>query len=395
MKVTTSESGFSSRPIDLARLQKAWDIVVQRHDLLRAIFVLDFPGNDLIYQVILSNACPSIEIRYDSIESVVTQSLLSRDSPSYTSSNLQHQLAIHVLSDYEARLTLEINHAIVDGHSTKLLAQDLQRAYRGDATPAVPSYAGFVSFVGNQSRDEGIHYWTGLLEGAELCNFPDLSASSPSEDDENGTNIFVPNLDTARIRKFCKDQEITSATMIQLAWAIVLRWYTRSLDTLLGILCSGLDLPIDDVDGIFGPLIGMLTCRFTFDETSVAEVLHDLHTRYLEGLLYQTVSLAEVYDALNLGTNGLFNSVISFEKDDSLDQEKSQPGKQEVNQDFVDGQKSHVEIGFWRESQATSGDFSTYPLTVAYQVSNTGSLHLGCYLDLRILPQWRADRILE
>jgi amino acid adenylation domain-containing protein/non-ribosomal peptide synthase protein (TIGR01720 family) len=336
-KHPTNETEASPNAVDLTRLQQAWKTVVQRHDLLRAVVVHDFPGTGRMMQVILSNPHPSIQVHHDSSESSVVQAVNSQDPPHYSPSGLQHHLAIHVLTPGECHLVLEINHAIVDGYSTAVLAKDLQAAYRG-VTLALspPSYGEYIAFVDGQPQDEGIKYWSDRLAGAEPCHFPDLSSSTAHHNNSEvnnesnhtqGTTIPVLGLNTADIREFCKTQEITSAIVVQLAWAIVLRWYTGSLDPSFGILCSGRDLPIDGVDRIFGPLIGMLTCRVDLDDTtSISKVLQGLQTSYVESLPYQTVSLAAVHNALKLGSEALFNSVISYQKTGGADQEEDGSG---------------------------------------------------------------------
>lgn len=349
-KSPSHEPGASPCPIDLTRLKQAWKSVVQRHDLLRAVVVHDFPGTGRIMQVVLSNPHPGIQVHHDSSESSVVQAVNSQDPPHYSPSGLQHHLAIHVLVPGECHLVLEINHAIVDGYSTAVLAKDLQAAYRGSnmALPA-PSYGEFVTFTDGQPQEDGVEYWSNRLAGAEPCHFPDLSSTghhTNSEDNSeinhtDGTTIPVLGLNTAEIREFCKTQEITSAIIIQLAWAIVLRWYTGSLDPSFGILCSGRDLPIDGVDRIFGPLIGMLTCRVDLnDAASISEVLQGLQASYVESLPYQTVSLAAVHNALKLGSEALFNSVISYQKAGGADQKEDGSGDyrgDDVDVSFVGG----------------------------------------------------------
>ncbi|EEY22270.1 HC-toxin synthetase [Verticillium alfalfae VaMs.102] len=326
--VSSNERG---PPIDVKRLQDAWRSVSRRHDLLRAVFIREFPGNSRIMQAILANPKLSIHVHKNATDLDVTRLMHTQLSPHYQQSGLQHHLDMLLVDERKANLILEINHAIIDGYSTNIIARDLKSAYEHadvSLTPSVSSYGDFVMSLDGQSREEGLEFWAASLAGTKACHFPGfpthfatignaaLNDEQKQRDQDESTTVKVPLLDTNLIRQFCQALEITPATVVQLAWAVVLRWYTNSLDTCFGILCSGRDLPIDGVDEIFGPLICMLICRvqFSVDGMTVAEALEQVHASYVEGLRYQTFSLAAVHNALGLGSDALFNSVVSFQK---------------------------------------------------------------------------------
>jgi hypothetical protein len=235
--------------------------------------------------------------------------------------NLQHYLTIHRVTDQEVHLILEMNHAIVDGYSIGVLLGDLRQAYQGTLpqNPA-PSYREFVNYVQQQPYDDSYAFWKDFLAEAEPCQFPLLGDQMELSDKQlrrESTQIQVPNIDIAQIRSFCQLHEVTPATIIQTAWAMVLKHYTGCRAPSFGVLSSGRDLPIDGVETIFGPLIGMLVCHVDLSDElqTVVDLTKSVQDRYLMSLSHQNVSLANIQNALGLdGDVALFDTGISFQK---------------------------------------------------------------------------------
>ncbi len=73
----------------------------------------------------------------------------------------------------------------------------------------------------------------------------------------------VPGIDTKKIRQFCASHEVTTAAVIQTAWGLVLRQFTGLANPCFGILTSGRDMPIKDINDILGPMIGFIPCQGT------------------------------------------------------------------------------------------------------------------------------------
>jgi hypothetical protein len=62
-------------------------------------------------------------------------------------------------------------------------------------------------------------------------------------------------------------------------------------------------------------MMGMITaCISLGSDASVMGALKATQSDYLVALEHQTVSLAAVHSALDLGTSALFNTVLSFQK---------------------------------------------------------------------------------
>ena len=316
--------------LDLDRLQRAWRAVVKRHALLRALLIDQFPGSSRVMHVILRDPVPSISCFGPKDEAMV-EGLQKSRNPSYQKYGLQHHLTICELDGRRAYLRLEVNHTIIDGFSHKIMLHDLCAAYNGSPGPA-GSYRDFIAYLEEQPQDAGLEFWTRHLADVEPCFFP--TSTGNSSDGDSITLVEVPHLDTGKIRAFCARWEVTAATVIQAAWALVLSKYTGTTMPCFGNLCSGRDILIDNADRIFGPLIGMVPCRVSFNESqTVLEILKEIQQNYLSSLPYQHFPLAAIHRALGLGASALFNSVLSFQRAE----EDDGAGRDELVIRYLDG----------------------------------------------------------
>ncbi|KAK5994353.1 Nonribosomal peptide synthetase dtxS1 [Cladobotryum mycophilum] len=305
----------SESQLDLLKLQQAWWAVVRRHSLLRAVIRDQFPGNNCAMNIILKDSALSMStvsalvLRGNSENELVCR----HGSPAYGKSSVQHHLTIRELGKSRAHLRLEINHAIIDGFSEHILWRDLQTAYHGELGPAGTDYKDFISYLEAQPSSEALEFWASKLDHVEPCLF---SAGESSKPDYVATEILdVPRVDAHKIREFCQSWEVTPATVIQTAWALVLRTYGAAKIPCFGTLSSGRDIPVDGMEEVFGPLIGILPCHVDLNQSrSIIDVLRTVQADYLESLPYQHFPLAAIHEALGLGFSPLFNTAISFQK---------------------------------------------------------------------------------
>ncbi|KAE8868649.1 hypothetical protein PTNB29_02560 [Pyrenophora teres f. teres] len=304
--------------ISLARLQQAWKGVVHQHSLLRTLLVDNVPGSTGTTNVVLKDPQPSISV-FSSEGTATIELFRSRYNPAAQRSigQLQHHLSICQLNNGKVYLCLDINHAIIDAHSRGILMHDLQEAYDANLNPQSTSFRDFASYIKQQSQEEAGRYWAEYLDGVEPCFFPSLG-------DSGGANtiprtVEVPSIDSSAVHMFCKIWEVTPATIIQTAWALVLSRYTNSTNPCFGNLSSGRDLPIHNVNSIFGPLISILPCRIHLHkQLTVLEALKTVQENYASSLSFQTFPLASMHSFLGLGTSALFNTALSLQRIDDI-----------------------------------------------------------------------------
>lgn len=320
--------------IDIFRLRNAWASVVQRHSLLRALIIDTLPGASHSTHIVLRDPEPGITCLPNSDAITSVEVFRERHGlNSYHQGDLQHHVTLcQGPNEASAYFHLEMNHAISDGYTQNILLADLQEAYSGNIDLAAPSYRDYISHLAKQEYGEARRYWSEYLTGVEPCYFPTLRDGSQREEVDHSV-IRVRDLDVKKILAFCAEWEVTVATVVQAAWALILSRYSGSTTPCFGNLSSGRDLPIDGVDNIVGPLIGMLTCRLDLvSPRTLLELLREVQEDTWKSLQFQSFPLSAVHSELKLGAIALFNSGVSVQNHGGKDEAEAR----EIQFEYID-----------------------------------------------------------
>jgi amino acid adenylation domain-containing protein len=303
--------------ICVTRLRRAWQSVVKRHAALRTTFALELPGIPGAVQIVLRNRRPGfkhVQVKH----ATTTVDLFSEHVAASRAERhgLEHHLSIYELPDNAVYGILEINHAIVDGHSITLLYRDLIVAYSETqkfTTP--PLYSDFISIVQQEDPDKYLHYWKNYLHGVEPCLLPTKTIPDIDEGSDEVLRTHVRIEDMAALRSFCHKYELTSFSVVQVAWAVILGMFSNTTNPCFGYLSSGRHLPIDRINDLVGPTINMLTCRADVRSSlNILGTLKKVQSDSTESSANQLCSLASVHHALQLGGPSLFNTAISYQR---------------------------------------------------------------------------------
>jgi aryl carrier-like protein len=307
-----------SEPINIQRLQQAWQSVVRRHSLLRAIIIEQASGGSKPVHVVLKDPVPNVKVFSANVdEAYVTRTLFqSLGAPSTLPyDQLQHHLSICQLQGGKIFILLHINHVIADAMALSLLCRDVQNAYDGLNFASAPSFCDFVSHLSTQESQTAREFWRQYLEGVMPCYFPVLTGEIvPPDDGQN--SITVEPVDSRALQEFCRATEVTPAVVARSVWAIILGRYTSTSTPCFGTLVSGRDVRMDDADAeeIFGPLISVLACRADMGRRqSVSQFAQSMQADYATCLSYQNVSLTELQDISSPGKGALFNTIVNVQ----------------------------------------------------------------------------------
>ncbi|ORX92132.1 hypothetical protein K493DRAFT_377413 [Basidiobolus meristosporus CBS 931.73] len=328
---------FVCKPeVDLALLKSAWASVIEANPILRTTIVFTNSGHPHLggLQVVLVGGhmdwtvikCPSNTdittelskvLKQDQERGIEMGKLLARFT---------------VLRDDQCRTFFiwTIHHTLYDGWSMGLLIEDLVTAYRGAQLAKRPAYSRFIEYVIDQDRQEAIEYWAQLLDQVTATHIAKPTVHS-----------YKPQARTLIRERICADfsiltgaHSLTLATIVNLAWALVLKCHTGNSDVVFGVANSGRSVPVAGIDQICGPCITTLPVRVNLsDNPTMLEVMTGMHRRQVEQHRFQNIGLQDI-QKLCVGELGssLFDSLLAVQ---NLDIDQLGPGLHSIGMEVV------------------------------------------------------------
>jgi len=347
--------------IDLNRLVEAWQIVVHRHPALRTIFIDSLAKTGTKDQIVLKDKIGRVQLLEDADDSKIPQILRDHASIDCNYPTPPHRLSICKSTSGKVWMKLELSHAINDGTSISIILKDLASAYTGklNRAEAGPLYSDYIGYILSRPKEADLVYWKIYLSGMEPCFFPILNDGKSGSHEPGSIDLHLGS--TKYVQDFCKNNNVTLSNILQLAWALTLHCFVGSSDVSFGLVASGRDIPVKNINEAVGCFVNMLIVRVSFsDNTTISHVLENLQAGSANALSHQICPLAEIQHELQL--TALFNTAFTFQRrsisrdpeETSLlyeNMESADPGEYAitVNTDVTDEDIS-VDFGFWKDN---------------------------------------------
>ena len=290
-----------SGPVDPARLRRAVEAVVHRHDALRASFRELRDGR--IVQVIADE----VEVPWrQAAGDPATVAAAELAEPFDLARPPALRYALVSLGETDHRLIETMHHILADGWSYPLVFADIMAAYAGAtlAPPAV-TFRDHVESVVGRDRSPARAAWSAALDGVEPTRLhPGLDAVSAHR------SVFA-HLDSAALTAAAKASGLTVSTFVHAAWGLLLGRLLGRDRVVFGSTVSGRGGTLD-VGEVVGLLINTIAVpmRWRPDEP-LRDVLRRLHDRQTDVLDAQQVGLAELHRLA--GARELFDSMVVVE----------------------------------------------------------------------------------
>ncbi|MGW6601237.1 amino acid adenylation domain-containing protein [Streptomyces sp. NPDC055036] len=221
------------------------------------------------------------------------------------------------LGPAQHRLVLTLHHLLLDGWSMPLLTRDLLRLYDNggelDALPEARPYTGYLAWLAQQDGEASAAVWRTALDG---ITGPTLLASAGAgdmgADQVEHTVRELSEERTTALVAFAREHGLTTHTVVQGVWAMVLGQLTGRDDVVFGTTVSGRPSAVDGVEEMVGLFINTVPVRVRMD--AAASPL-DLFTRLQadQGRLldHHHLGLGAIQRAA--GTGQLFDTLFVYE----------------------------------------------------------------------------------
>ena len=344
-RIKLSTDGSHREGVDPHRLAKAWQAICDAQPILRTFFVGSVSDPDCAFQqVILKEVSASIS--QGPVKSRLRPAA-EFPRPDFVPTQPPHHLHLTRVSRAVVYATIYINHALMDERSMAALGQLLRQAYADAASlEPGPDLGEYVAWD-RRHRASAREYWTRHLSGVKPCLVPVAAtpaATSKTTQTSSSFHDAVPRQDARRVHDFCKQQGITLASLVQVAWGLVLSACTAAEGS--SSVCFGSILSqqsaVERGDSTLGPLLAMVVCSLdTRPGTVVDRLLARARDDALAVLENGGCPMSEMHDQLGVGRDApLFNTAMTIARTRFGDVE----GGGDMEMEYLDVEENPTEV---------------------------------------------------
>jgi acyl carrier protein len=308
---------------------RAWERLVARHPALRAAFVWKNASEPV--QAILSGVDVPIQFcdlrgAPDAEQRKQVDAFLESDRRRAFDLTKPPLMRLTIFQpNEETRLAVWTHHHIVlDGWSMPIVNRELTAIYetlRGDGenVPPGPAYREYLAWLARQNLDNAEAFWRAMLKGVEVPTSLGRQTGDPppaTHDSRSASHeVVLADSWQHRLRQTALRHRLTLNTLIQGAWALLLRRYSGRHEIVFGMTVSGRPPDLSGIESMIGLFINTLPIPVIVpDNAPVATWLHDLQRRHVELRQYEYCSSGQIHQWSGMhGSLPLYESVLVFE----------------------------------------------------------------------------------
>lgn len=335
--------------LDFDRFKKACEALIAEQTILRTC-IATLPG------IGTAQIVTRPEINWNSDTTLAEFVQHDRKTP-FAYGSVLSRFAIVKDEDGVAYFVWSGHHAVSDGWSRPAMFDELRYIYlNSSARPQAP-FTRFVKHIMGLNFAESDEFWRD--------QFPDMVDVFPRlpKPDYTPQPGHVQNLSVILQRRAASS--ITTATVVQAAWALVTATYASADEAIFGLTLSGRDAPVAGITKTLGVTITTVPVRFVLDNTStILEYLQDVQQYVSEMKQHQHAGLQRIH---RLGPEA--RSATSFQNLLVI-----QPADEERDHDAM------IDLGL-ELVQREENDTSQYALTAQCTVNDDGTLQVKAHFD--------------
>ncbi|KAI0382309.1 hypothetical protein F5Y04DRAFT_52723 [Hypomontagnella monticulosa] len=289
-------------------MQKHWDLMFERHGILRTCFVTTEDVQHPVVQVVLKAHSPTwktIEADSGNLQKHVSDHGGSLSAPT-DSSRPPVSLAIILLDGFTEYLSFVCHHAIYDGVSMRYLLAEIEAASHHEQLPAPLPFKSFLQETLPLPSGTDI-FWADHLRSFSPVHFDKLT--SPSDRDSNIVLGTSSGRSLSSITAQLRDLDASLLSLCQAAWAITLSLLQDTSDVCFGNVMSGRSIALDQIDTLVAPCFNTIPMRMNFSTIKFFhQAMKKFHRLNSEILPYQFTGLRRIQSQLPLSR--LFDTIL-------------------------------------------------------------------------------------
>jgi amino acid adenylation domain-containing protein/non-ribosomal peptide synthase protein (TIGR01720 family) len=318
-----------AEPIDIRRMESAWQALVRRHEILRARF--SWEGGDQPKQQIFREV--DVPFLFEDASS------LSRDGQTKVLKSFLEtdrirgfdmakppllRVACYQWAEESFSLIWTFHHALLDGRCFPILLQEVFETYseKGTMAPAIrsspPPYCRYIDWLQKQNFAGADSFWRELLKGVSVPTPLIVDRRTPRAEIANNQGEaweFVDPATTSRLRELARDHDLTMNTIVMGAWAILLHRYSGEESILFGATRACRKSSVENADKTIGLFINTVPVRLDVKDTDVSlSIFKTCRQLWIDMRPFEHTPLARVKALSSVPpTQPLFETLLVFE----------------------------------------------------------------------------------
>lgn len=321
-------------PLNLGVLNRAFNTILERHEILRSCFLIDTNGQP--YQVVnrLSEFSVTVqdvsffdeEPRNKKIGEMMAE---EASRPFELSTDLMLRASLIKEAENEHILLVTIHHIASDAWSMSILINEFSSLYsaymQGKENPLkllVIQYADYARWQRNWLQDEELDvqldYWEKQLTDLPLVHSVPLDQTRPSVPDFSGTIFYsrVSKSVSSKLQDICQAHGATLFMGLHAAFSAFLSRYSNEYDIVVGSPIANREQP--EVAELIGCFINILVLRSNLScEPSFVELLKQSKATLLDAYSHQQIPFEKIVERLqpdrSLSHSPLFQIMLVLE----------------------------------------------------------------------------------
>ena len=313
--------------ISIEKLKHAWKATQQNFEMLRTGFVEVEDKTTTFAMVTYGKENSSLPWFYqDDIQDAHLQQSQERVRTDIYS-DLKCPPWQLTYSNFESKKCLQLSalHAIYDALSMRIILNNVNNLYNEvdvpSESPIEPVLGRNLDFSSGCSRAQS-DFWRGLLSGAHLTRFPNLT---PSRVDSTAsiTATGTCSWPLSRLEGNCKELSVSLQAAGQAAWARVLSAYLGEPAVTFGLVLSG-RLMEDNAERVVFPCISTLPMHCQLKGNN-QELLSEVSSNTKQLLKFQSTPLSTIQRLIERPREPLFDSLFAYQKIEYSDTDHRPP----------------------------------------------------------------------
>ncbi|MFK8101570.1 MAG: amino acid adenylation domain-containing protein, partial [Saprospiraceae bacterium] len=314
--------------VDQTALEAAWNQLIQAHSILRSNIL--YEELNLAVQCVYKEVSVPFEyVDYSGLaldakeEKVKTFIKASQTQGLDFSKAPVMRVALLKLSDKSYKMIWTYHHIFVDGWSVPIILEKLLRNYealvggQSLTMQAEERYEDYIQYLSQRDKFAEEAFWKNYLADFDTPSLlPFVGTTKERNRGEAKVKvselIFEPKR-AAKIKQFVQNNHITTNTLIEGIWALLLSHYTGNKDVVYGVIVSGRPSALTAADEKVGMYINTLALRTKVaPEEAVQTWLTNIQQNHTDARSFEYTGLKAVQNWANI-SGDFFDSILVFE----------------------------------------------------------------------------------